>query len=125
MREDDAFYLSMAECPDDETPRLVYADWLEDHDQPERASFIRLQCRLATLPRQDPSRAELIAQEQTLLERHGNKWLGPLAVLRWKPTFRRGFPALDDILVFAGQGGVANDATVRALAGSPHLLWVT
>lgn len=31
--------------PDDSGARLVYADWLEDHGQPERAEFIRLQCR--------------------------------------------------------------------------------
>jgi len=34
--------------PDDDTPRLVYADWLEEHGDPERAGFIRLQCRLAS-----------------------------------------------------------------------------
>lgn len=33
--------------PDDDVPRLVIADWLEDNDDPERAAFIRLQCALA------------------------------------------------------------------------------
>jgi uncharacterized protein (TIGR02996 family) len=32
---------------DDDGPRLVYADWLDDHGDPERAEFIRVQCRLA------------------------------------------------------------------------------
>lgn len=35
--------------PDDDTPRLVYADWLDDHDRPERAEFIREQIELARL----------------------------------------------------------------------------
>jgi uncharacterized protein (TIGR02996 family) len=32
---------------DDDTPRLVYADWLEEHGQPAKAEFLRLECRLA------------------------------------------------------------------------------
>lgn len=31
--------------------RLIYADWLEDHGEAERAEFIRLQCRIAELQR--------------------------------------------------------------------------
>jgi uncharacterized protein (TIGR02996 family) len=33
-------------APDDDLPRLVYADWLEEHDRAERAEFIRVQCEL-------------------------------------------------------------------------------
>jgi len=33
--------------PEDNTPRLVLADWLEDQGDGVRAEFIRLQCRLA------------------------------------------------------------------------------
>jgi uncharacterized protein (TIGR02996 family) len=28
--------------PEDDTPRLALADWLAEHDQPQRAQFIRL-----------------------------------------------------------------------------------
>jgi uncharacterized protein (TIGR02996 family) len=38
--------------PDEDTPRLVYADWLEEHGGPpdlERAQFIRAQCTLSRL----------------------------------------------------------------------------
>ena len=31
--------------PRDDAPRLVYADWLEEHGRPEYAGFIRLQLR--------------------------------------------------------------------------------
>src|SRR5437762_6481710 len=35
--------------PDDDVLRLAYADWLEENDDPERAAFVRVQCRLAAL----------------------------------------------------------------------------
>jgi uncharacterized protein (TIGR02996 family) len=34
--------------PDEDTPRLMYADWLQEHGQPERAEFIRLQVKSET-----------------------------------------------------------------------------
>jgi uncharacterized protein (TIGR02996 family) len=43
---------AIRERPDDDTPRLAYADWVEGHD-PERAEFIRVQVALARLPRYD------------------------------------------------------------------------
>ena len=36
--------------PDEDTPRLMYADWLEEHDEPYRAKFIRAQLKAATAP---------------------------------------------------------------------------
>jgi uncharacterized protein (TIGR02996 family) len=35
--------------PDEDTPRLVYADWLQEHGEPDRAEFIRVQVELARL----------------------------------------------------------------------------
>jgi uncharacterized protein (TIGR02996 family) len=35
--------------PADDTARLVLADWLDEHDEPERAEFIRVQCRMHQL----------------------------------------------------------------------------
>lgn len=39
---------------DDDTARLVYADWLTDNDQQERAEFIRVQVELAAIPDPPP-----------------------------------------------------------------------
>lgn len=36
-----AFLRAIAANPDDDTPRLVFADWLEEHGEPERAEFVR------------------------------------------------------------------------------------
>ena len=33
--------------PADDTPRLVYADWLDEHGQADRAEFVRVQCAIA------------------------------------------------------------------------------
>jgi uncharacterized protein (TIGR02996 family) len=49
MTHDDAFLHDIIENPDDDRPRLVYADWLDDHGQAERAAFIRVQCELARM----------------------------------------------------------------------------
>ncbi len=45
MTERDALLAAILQNPDDDTPRLVYADWLQEHDEDRRAEFIRLQCR--------------------------------------------------------------------------------
>jgi uncharacterized protein (TIGR02996 family) len=36
--------------PADDLPRLVAADWLDEHGEAERAAFIRVQCELVKLP---------------------------------------------------------------------------
>jgi uncharacterized protein (TIGR02996 family) len=40
---------AILEAPAEDTPRLVYADWLDENGQPERAEFIRVQCELPRL----------------------------------------------------------------------------
>ncbi|MBA4188419.1 MAG: hypothetical protein C0467_10480 [Planctomycetaceae bacterium] len=47
MNEADALLDAIFDNPDDDTPRLVYADWLQEHDQENYAQFIRLQCAVA------------------------------------------------------------------------------
>jgi uncharacterized protein (TIGR02996 family) len=42
-----AFLAAIRASPADDLPRLVYADWLDEHGQPERAEFIRVGCELA------------------------------------------------------------------------------
>ncbi len=43
----DSFIAGICESPADDLPRLVYADWLEEHGEADRAEFIRVQCALA------------------------------------------------------------------------------
>lgn len=42
-----AFLAAIKAAPDDDLPRLVAADWLEEHGETDRAEFIRVQCELA------------------------------------------------------------------------------
>jgi uncharacterized protein (TIGR02996 family) len=91
MRDEDAFLRAIAAAPADDAPRLVYADWLDEHGRPERAEFIRAQCELAR-PRIVPARRrELAARAQELLAAHRRRWLGELAGSPVPWIFRRGF----------------------------------
>jgi uncharacterized protein (TIGR02996 family) len=74
LTHDDAFLAGIIESPDDDAPRLIYADWLEEHGREERAEFIRVLCELARLGEDDPRRGELGARERELLARHEQTW---------------------------------------------------
>jgi uncharacterized protein (TIGR02996 family) len=88
---EDALFAGIVEAPDADGPRLVYADWLEEHGQPQRAELIQAQCRLEALPEASPARAGLAARVSELLATHREEWEAGLPrVLRW----RRGFPWL-------------------------------
>jgi len=41
-----ALWRAIRANPDDDTPRLVYADWLDEHNEPARAEFVRVQCEI-------------------------------------------------------------------------------
>lgn len=41
MTTSDALLAAVLANPADDLPRLVYADWLDENGQPERAEFIR------------------------------------------------------------------------------------
>jgi uncharacterized protein (TIGR02996 family) len=92
MTQDEAFLQAILDAPEDDTPRLVYADWLEDHGQAERAQLIRLQCEAAALPWDDPRRPDLGKRSEHLLRKHRLEWLGPLPRGVRYDRFDRGLP---------------------------------
>jgi uncharacterized protein (TIGR02996 family) len=47
MSDEPALLAAIIAHAEEDTPRLVYADWLEENGHPERAEFIRAQCRYA------------------------------------------------------------------------------
>ena len=54
MSDDDGFLATIIAHPEDDAPRLVYADWLEergDEVSVARSEFIRVQCELAAYPK--------------------------------------------------------------------------
>jgi uncharacterized protein (TIGR02996 family) len=78
---DESFLQAICATPEDDLPRLVFADFLEDRGDPAsyaRAEFIRLQCERARLP-DDDSREAALAARETELHRHFRRaWNGPL-----------------------------------------------
>ena len=94
MTHVDELLSAVLASPDDDLPRLVYADTLEEAGDVARAEFIRVQIELA----RDPGRVELKAREAALLAVHRRAWLSPLRkpgeALENRAThgqFRRGF----------------------------------
>jgi uncharacterized protein (TIGR02996 family) len=78
MASDESFLRAIADDPDDDAVRLVYADWLEEHGDPARAAFIRLQCALTTMPEGNPRRPHMKALEEAALQAHAEAWTAPL-----------------------------------------------
>lgn len=79
--------------PDDDLPRLVYADWLEEEGEPERALFIRLQCSASERGIAEPVRRRMLLEAERIWSRNYPRWAtayGPIHPLRL--TFDRGFP---------------------------------
>jgi uncharacterized protein (TIGR02996 family) len=60
MSDEAAFLMTIHANLDNETARLDYADWLDEHGRPGGA-FLRAECALSALEPTDPRRAELQA----------------------------------------------------------------
>jgi uncharacterized protein (TIGR02996 family) len=92
MTDGDALYRAILDQPDDDAPRLVWADWLEEHGDPERATFVRLQCEWATIDPGDPREDEVVDRWRAILATHGRRWLDELDPLPPATGFWRGLP---------------------------------
>src|SRR5437899_1204607 len=75
MSERDALLRQVIDEPDADAPRLVFADWLDEHGERDRADFVRAQCRRAALDPDDPAQPELQAREWRLLLANARDWL--------------------------------------------------
>ena len=79
MNDRAAFHAAIRENPDDDVVRLVYADWLEENGEAERAEFIRLEIEADRLPLDDPERERVNARALQMWKEHSTEWFGPLA----------------------------------------------
>jgi uncharacterized protein (TIGR02996 family) len=98
--EESAFLAPILAAHRDDGPRLIYADFLADSDDPadrHRAEFVRLQLALARLPDDHPRRRELKHRADDLLHRFLPAWTAHLRGLATGFTFHRGL--LDTVSV--------------------------
>jgi uncharacterized protein (TIGR02996 family) len=86
-----AFLAAIAESPEDDAPRLVYADWLREQDDPAlaaRGEFIALQCRL--IHEQGEARKRTKQLARAISREHRAAWLGAASAF-CECEFTRGF----------------------------------
>src|SRR5689334_14335378 len=89
------FWKAIVANPDDDTHRLVLADWLDDQGDSARAEFIRAQCALANLGGTESEWLDHKIREQLLLAESRAAWLedAPKWTRQKVERFRRGFPS--------------------------------
>jgi uncharacterized protein (TIGR02996 family) len=90
MFYDKVFMEAILASPDDDFPRLIYADRLEERNDP-RGELIHVQIELARLREEDDRWADLAAREQRLLAQHEAEWARPLQPFCDRWLFRKGF----------------------------------
>lgn len=96
MPDDPAFIRMIAAAPDDDAPRLVYADYLDERGDvvnTARAEFIRVQVEKARLVPDTPRSNELWHREATFLMEWARRWRSELPAIEGVRYggFRRGF----------------------------------
>lgn len=102
-----ALLKAIASAPDDDLPRLVFADWLDEHGRGERAEFIRLQVADAG-PMTGAERVMIRERIKELQQAHQPVWFRELPrwVRQWyvdrayhRMQYRRGF--VEEVCVIA------------------------
>ena len=63
MTDRDALRRAILESPADDAPRLIYADYLDEHGEPERAEFIRVQCEIARFEWRTIDRTDVVCSQ--------------------------------------------------------------
>ena len=95
MNHKQAFLEAIRDTPDDDAPRLIYADWLEEQGgagRTARAAFIRIQWPRHELPEDAQLRADRLEDEAAdLVMEHEDEWTQPLQGIAEDWRFSRGF----------------------------------
>src|SRR5262245_45873464 len=95
MPDREAFVAAIAASPADDLPRLVFADWLDEHGDPDRAEFIRTQIRWHHATDKEEQQ-RLNSRAAALCHDQWPRWFGPL-LLALDPTadLRRWYQVYD------------------------------
>jgi uncharacterized protein (TIGR02996 family) len=102
MSERESLLQAVHDEPDNDAVRLVFADWLDDAGEDDRAAFVRAQCAAAALPTWDAERRLLLWQAEQRARRH--------------PEWRQGLPELDGVTWGRFERGFLAEAIVKDFA---------
>ena len=102
MKNNQQLLAAVRAQPNEDMPRLVYADWLEEQEEFDRAELIRVSCELANVNPRGTRATQLRKAQNHLWERNAQTWLKrvPNGVSVTQQMFARGFvTALHNISV--------------------------
>ena len=92
MTDREALLAAVRESPDDDLPRLVFADWLEEHGEAERSAFIRAQVEASRAEPFSPAARDAEDRAAKLLAgKNLESWTWDLRGLMLDVRFERGF----------------------------------
>jgi uncharacterized protein (TIGR02996 family) len=95
MDDRDALLRAVAAAPDDDLPRLVFADWFDENGDPDRAVFVRAQVEFARHWRSGQGLNDHARQQfRERWAEHQARWRAELPVIPgvlWDLVFHRGF----------------------------------
>ena len=122
-----ALYRGTLERPEDDVARLVFADWLEENGEAERAEFIRVQVEVdpwnhtwppMTFERKDTLRR----REHDLFDRFKTQWFDERAAIYYLPHEAEGaegqYPGLTRAIVSKGFVSTVH-TTLQSWVGEP------
>jgi uncharacterized protein (TIGR02996 family) len=105
LRDEPTLLAAITADPDDDGPRIVYADWLLQAGDP-RGELIAIQCALAR-----GRTPELVARERSLLERYEAEWLAGAGLVSGESRLLRGF--IERVDTTAARAALAIDRLVE------------
>jgi uncharacterized protein (TIGR02996 family) len=73
--EREAFHAAIWQAPDDDLPRLVYADWLDERGEGDHAAFLRLLCAVRTCPPDVDKLRPLVADFRRAMAKVPQQWM--------------------------------------------------
>ncbi|MEO8842325.1 MAG: TIGR02996 domain-containing protein [Kofleriaceae bacterium] len=104
--------------PEDLARRLVYADYLQHHGDPQ-GELIALHCRLAGLADDDVLRGELTERAKVLIDAHGGMWASRLGDGVTHVQYRLGLASAIQVVARSDALDVLDRAPIRDLGFTP------
>jgi len=110
-----AFLAAIVADPDDDTARLVAADFLDENGDPDRAAFIRIQVELARLEATGQGKS----LEVDYLRAKERAFLGPLSMYRqlWAAE------ACPELVRVVSRGGGRDPLEAMTVEGADRVTW--